>query len=389
MGNINLLWLLLVPFFLSVVSFVILPRLTNNDVEYKHSALFSLIGFFIGAVIISMAFFIARGSKMHDTEVWNGRITEKTRKHDTYMESYSCNCKSVRSCSGSGKNRTCSSSQVCDTCWRRHFTVKWDAHSTIGSFRIKSLDETDDYVYRSPDPQQYIDTQVGEPCARTNSYTNYIKAVPESLFRPNSGELKKTFGKMLPEYPLNIYSDWKLNRVIPVGVTVPNLKEWNQGLSEILKDLGAAKQVNAVIVIANTPDETYSYALQDHWVGGKKNDVIVVIGAPKFPERASWVRVIALTDNELFKIRLQSEIMKLESLTADEVLTAIQRNVLLLYKRKPMKDFEYLEAEIDPPMWVNVTTVCFVILAYIGFWIFASRGMGNTYRRRTGRKFSF
>jgi hypothetical protein len=373
---------------MSVGIFILLPAFSKNDCDQKQAAIFAVIGFFISAVILSTTFFISRNSQMHDVEIINGRITGKERLHDTYLESYSCNCRTV---TRRNSNGTTSSHQECDTCYRRHYTVDWNAKSTIGSFDIKKLDWTDEDVYRQPDPQRYKDITIGEACSRTNSYTNYVKAVPESLFRPASGDLKKTYAAMLPGYPDNIYDIWKLNRVIPVGVNVPNLKEWNDKLSLALISLGSLRQVNVIVVLANTADESYSYALQDAWINGKKNDVIVVIGAPKFPNRASWVRVLAWTDSELFKVKLQDEIMKLPTLEAHEVITTTSAMILNHYVRKPMKDFEYLEAEIDPPLWVMLIAIGFIVLSYLAFWIAMLRGVRfggpRMYRRRSFNRF--
>jgi len=362
MVNSTLLWLLLLPLTLSVITVFILMKIKADT---KQIAMFTIGGFLISALIMTGAFFIGKGTKTFDTELWNGEITSKERIHDSYTRSYSCNCR--QTCSGSGQNRSCT--QTCDTCYEDHYTVTWKAHANVGHFTIDHEDSTSRSVYSTPDPREYMNVVKGDPCAVKNNYTNYIKAVPESLFHPVDGDVKARFTNMIPNYPLNVYNRWKVDRVLAVGVKVPDLREWNYKLSESLKKLGPAKQANVVVVLVNTADPTYGFALQDAWLNGKKNDVIVAIGATKFPGKPDFVHILTLTNNEMFKVKLQDHLMEMEELTADNVIGVIEADTLKYHQRKRMREFEYLDAEIDPPTWVNVTMCLLILASYVGFWV--------------------
>lgn len=366
--NISLLWLLLIPLVLSILSVLWLPKLSRGSMARSDAALFALLGFVLCACVMSLIFYLAKGSQTLDVETLNGYITNKERSHGSYEESYSCNCRRKKVCTGSGKNKSCSDTEECDTCYRTHYTVTWDAYSTLGNYRIDKLDRTSRLVYQSPDPEDYTRIRIGEPCSDTHMYTNYVQAVPESLFRPASETLKAQFKDMIPSYPQKIYDRWKINRVLPVRVNVQNLQEWNDRLSENLKTLGKTKQVNAIIVLVNTSDSNYEYALRDAWISGKKNDVVLIIGATNFPSRAEWVRVLAWTDNALFKIKLQDNIMALDNLNAENVIGVLSSDISLHYKRKSMKDYAYLDNEIEAPLWLNLTMGLIVLLLYVGFW---------------------
>lgn len=371
MDTAVLLFLFLVPFILSGISIVILPKLSKGDFDQQTALTFAAVGFVISVGIISLAFFLGKGHKTADTEIWNGRITAKTRIHDDYVESYSCNC----STDSKGQSK-------CSTCHRTHYTVKWAAQSTIGSFSIKSLDELDDDVYKSPDPAFYKTIRIGESCSKTHGYTNYIKAVPESLFHFDVKALEQQFKGMIPPYPMSVYSRWRIDRVLPVKIAVPNINEWNNKLADGLKDLGNRKQVNAVIVLANTPDEMYAYALQSAWLNGKKNDVVLIIGSTEFPKQAQWTKVLAFSKNELFAVKLEDDIRALETLEVDTVLAALTSNIDKYYERKPMADYAYLDAENYPPNWVIVTTLLVVIFAYLTFWFVTYKDLGPSIGRK-------
>lgn len=293
-----------------------------------------------------------------DVEVINGQVVSKDRKHDTYLRSYSCNCRQV--CSGSGSNRSCTSQ--CSTCYETRYTVSWKCRTNIGDYTIEHLDRSSRSVYNTPDPARYTSIQVGDPVARTNIYTNYVKAVPESLFHKNRVE---KFKPLIPAYPSNIYDFYNVDRVLAMGVPVPDIALWNKDLALLLRKLGPQKQANAVIVFANTNDQSYIHALEGEWIGGKKNDIIIVIGTTAYP-KIDWVAVSSWTDNQLFKVQLRDDIMSHGTIDRTKIMEALDRNTMTQYKRKSMEDFKYLEDQIEPPMWVLTLSVILGILISVG-----------------------
>ena len=374
MINISLLWYFLIPLFLSIVTIIVVKKYTTNIVDFKQYAIFTIGGFIISIAIMSGAFYAGAGSKTHDTQVLNGEILRKARTHDSYVRTYSCHC--YTTCSGTGNNRSCT--QHCQTCYENHYTVNWGCESNIGGFTIQHFDRTSKSVYNSPDPARWTIIKSGDPVSITGSYTNYIKAVPDSLFKPASRQTMDKYKSVIPKYPSNIYDFYHVDRVLTVGFTLPNIKEWNTKLSEVLKKLGPQKQANAVIVLTKYATDDFYFALQDAWINGKKNDIVVVIGAPDFPNKAAWVRVMALTKNDIFQVSLRDRILTLNEITADGVINSINEETFASFKRKSMKDFQYLESEIDPPTWVMVLASILITLAYslfCGLFLSNSRTM--------------
>jgi len=368
MINVDLLWYLMVPLVLSTGTFIYLRRYVHG-LTWLQATGAAVIGFLLSSAIMAGTFYAGKGMKTGDTEIINGEVFSKKREHGHYVETYECNCHTV--CTGSGNSRSCH--EVCSTCYRDHFTVTWSCQTNIGEFVIEHLDRLTRRVYDEPDPPRYVLIKKGDPVSRTHSYTNYIKAVPETLFRPASAELRERFKDQIPTYPLRIYDIYRIDRVLPVGVHVPDLKYWNARLSDVLKRLGPKKQANAVIVITKSADPDYFLALRDAWLGGKKNDIVLVIGAPNFPAKAAWIRVMALTQDELFQVRLRDRVLALPKLTADAVIGALEKETYATFKRKRMRDFAYLDVEIDPPTWLMVTMILLQIAAYIVFWIYMYR----------------
>jgi hypothetical protein len=62
--------------------------------------------------------------------------------------------------------------------------------------------------------------------------------------------------------------------------------------------------------------------------------------------------------------------MTLQEISAETVTSTLLKN-LSTFERKRMRDFEYLNTEIDPPLWVLVTVVVLLLIAYAAFWVIA------------------
>src|SRR3989338_855858 len=336
----------------------IAKRLWHTEISWREMGL--NIG--IIAVAVAVVWIGGRGLKASDTEIWNGQVTGKEQVWVSCEHSYECNCRET--CSGSGKDRSCST--TCDTCYEHFNDWNWTVRSDVGNFNIARIDRRGSY-----EPPRWTKVIKGQPVASERTFVNYIKAVPESLFNKNSSVKEQYKGK-LPDYP-HVYDYHYANRVIPVGVQVADLADWNHKLALALRELGPKKQANAIIVLSGETNSQYAHALEEHWLGGKKNDVVVVLGVPEYP-KISWAYVMSWTDRELFKVKLRDALLDQKTLDADKVVTLIDSHVKELFVRKPMKDFEYLWAEVTPPMWINV--LAFMIA------IFGSMGLTYVFQRR-------
>ena len=349
MINTTLIWLLLLPIVCGLVVWLLRRDRENSE---------KVAGIFVVAslVIILGAFFISKGSKTWDTEIWNGQVVSKQRVHDSYQRSYECNCTSSTDSKGN-------TTRSCQTCYEDHYTVEWSCNTTVGPYQIKKLDETSRRVYRARDPDRYTSIKEGDPVAKTHTYTNYIQAVPSSLFSPAPTDLKKQFAKLIPKYPDEVYDFYNINRFITPGWSIADASAWNQDISNGLRERGPRKQVNVIVVVAKTSDPNYEYALRDAWEGVNKNDVVLLIGSAEYP-KIDFVRVISWTKNETFKIELRDSVMEkgtIDRSIVEMTMKQIDKN----FERRHMSEFAYLDAEIDPPGWLVITLI-FLVLAGAG-----------------------
>lgn len=318
----------------------------------------------IGVVVVLIGYYGGMSLQTRDIEIINGQVLSKDSHQVSCEHSYSCNCR--QTCSGSGNNRSCS--QTCDTCYEHSFDISWQLDTSTGPIVISRVDKQG-----LIEPPRFSRAQRGDPVATEHAFTNYIKAAPDSLL--NTAIEQKAlsqFASMVPKYPDTVYDYHYLDRVLSVGVPVPDLREWNLDLAQRLRTLGPLKQANVVIVFVKSADPQFATALRAAWLGGKKNDVLVVIGAPSYPA-VEWVRVISWTDKELFKVELRDELFFQKKIDRTAMLDSIESNIKKSFVRKKMRDFEYLKADIVPPTWLVVLLFILSIAASVGSSVLFSR----------------
>jgi hypothetical protein len=142
----------------------------------------------------------------------------------------------------------------------------------------------------------------------------------------------------------------------------------------MLKQLGPQKQANLVIILTKNTDSNFAEAVKAKWLGGKKNDVTVIIGMPDYP-KIGWVAVNAWTDKEIFKVKLRDALMDLEEYNTPAMLTAIFENVKSDFVRKSFKDYEYLKEDIQLDTWQYVLLVILNIGLAVGtFFVIMKNG---------------
>ncbi len=274
-------------------------------------------------------------SQFADFQLINGQVMNKTRVQDYWLEIYSCNCTTVNDV------------ETCQTCTRDHYTVDWDVNCDVGVIDIKFLDSEYRSVYSTPDPEPYKNAKKGQACAVEEMYLNYIKGSKTSTFSTEEVNNFESFS--VPSYP-RVHSYYKVNRVFGFG----NLtKDMNKILNDELKQLGNAKQANIVLLGTQDYGQEYRHAVEHIWDGGKKNDVIVMVGYDK-DGLLKWADVITLGENagnELMTVKIRDGILAQKTLSLD-ITKPIVENIRNHFDRKPMKDYDYLKNNVNIGFWL-------------------------------------
>jgi hypothetical protein len=317
-------------------------------------------------LLVTGVYMAGRYSEMADVEVLNGEVTRKVVETVPCSHSYDCNCRNVQSCTGSGKDRSCSTTRVCDTCYEHSNDYDHDLKTNVGTITVNRVDRQGVMA-----PPRWTAARIGDPVAMLHEYTNYVKAARDSLFHDDATHLT-AFKDQVPAYPLNIQDYHYLNRFLTVGIKVPDEREWNIDIMNVLKKVGPERQMNLVVVVVNTADPNYIYALKAAWSGAKKNDAVIAIGVTNYPE-ISWVRVHSWSKNEMFNVEMRDEIWDLKTLDREKIMSVIAKTSMDQFQRRSMKEFEYLKASIEPPTWAIVLAGILGVVASLGLSMFFSR----------------
>ena len=304
------------------------------------------------------------GPSMHDEYMLTGHVTNKAMKEVDCRHDYKCNC--YESCSGTGENRTCH--EVCQTCYEHDFDQEWWVYSTVGNFEIDTIDRQGLKV-----PPRYNAAYIGEPATNTFSYTNYIKAKPDSLFR-YQGLMEQYQNELMGyNYPA-IYNIYRVNRAINLPAS------WN----EPLEHYNDGKHPSVMLV--RLAHRGLADGLRQKWLGGKQNDIIVMFemtddGVIKFVDVMAWSK------NELFAIKLRDSLLNKKVENAHNMLWYVDQS-LPLFDKRPMEDFKYLENAREPGTGWWIFAILLSLIAAVGStWFMHNEDMfgeTNSYRRYGG-----
>ena len=341
-------WLMLIVF--PVISPFIVRLFYPLKLKWEYVAINVGLIVFLSSLIYGLGAW----SQTDDIEILNGYITGKDHVRVSCSHSYSCHCRTVKV----GKDTT----TQCDTCYEHSYDVDWRVFTSIGNtFEIDRVDRQG-----TSEPPRWTIVQRGQPYAKTHHYTNYIQASPNTLF--NKMEFSKNkYLANVPAYPDGVFDYQYVNRVITTGPVIPDMQKWNTAVAESLRNRGAAKQVNEVIIFTQYPRE-FADAVKFNWLGGKKNDVVVVIGVKDYPN-VEWVEVVSWATKNIFQAQLRDD---LEGSTLDPIQTVnlIGKNIDQNFSRLHMKDYEYLSHDITPPTWVIVISIVVAVFGSLGLSLY-------------------
>lgn len=324
---IHFLLLMMVPCLISVLALIFFKR----DDSYGDLA----IQLGVVAAVMAIGLGIAYWSRTDDVEIWDGSVSGKARVEVSCEHSYECNCYYTTDSKGN-------STRHCSTCYEHLYDVDWDVYSDIGkTVSIARIDRQGVDM-----PPRWGAVYKGEPFAFQHHYTNYIKANPESVLLGQKGDLKK-FGRLIPEYP-RVYDYYKVNHIINMGVPNVDVGTWNWLLSQADKTLGPYKQLNLIVVLVPTDDQSYVYAFKDVWLGGKKNDAIILIGSTD-GHTIAWTDVVSWTTNKGYIIDLRDAILKIGTLDKrDDIVNTISQKSSTEFVRMHMKNYKWLTRNFQP-----------------------------------------
>lgn len=325
------------------------------------------------SLLVSFTFWAGTHLSLSDVEVYNGEITSKTvdrfecptNTSNPCENGYDCHCHQVEyECGDAKQSRTCYEEE-CDTCYEYPWEQNWYVHSNI--FEQMKIRRVDDQG--AVEPPRWTITKIGDASSRYNSFQNIIGAASASLFYED-GKLEDKYKAYTPQYPNSIFDYYRVDRVVPVGINIPDIKQWNLDLSNVLKVLGPNRHANAIIIVTEGLDRDYAGAVRRAWKGYKQNDIIIYVGL--YGGLVTWVEVHSWSKQDMFNVVLRDEIylnLKDKPLNRQLIMTKLSEVGLKYFERRSMEEFEYLRDKIEIPAWIYVLCMLFGIGSSIGLSI--------------------
>ena len=350
----QLLYLLGVPVVIALLNLLIF----NKKVNFVEAGLQILV---ICGLMAGLAFGCS-AEKKHDTEILNGHVTSKQRNEVHCRHSYPCHCYTYN-CGTSKCPMTCTQ---CDTCYEHSFDVDWDVYATCGmyqeSFSVETLD-----AQGLQEPPRWTAFKPGDPFMEDHGYDNYVKANADTIYKTHGYQDK--YAKFIPGYPSNIYDyHTHLDRMIMVGTSLPDLQAWNDALTALNCEIGPEKQCNIMMLVTSGQPEEYYYAIKEAWIGGKKNDIIVMIDVS--PDgHINWTNTLSWAKDDLVRVKLRDDILAINKMDRAAILAVIHDDVKGHFIRKRMREFKYLDKAIiltdSEFIWMLVTAILLSIAASV------------------------
>lgn len=377
----------LLPIFIGGVLFVL-----NKKIVWWEWLIGSCAGFLVAGIVHFTAF----KSQTSDFETLSGQIVD-CRKFSAWQEFYfEAIYKTETYTTGFGKNRQTHTRRVFShwsprTRWHSEYFV---AYSNIGaSFNINGNKysnwkqewnnekgvagdrSTMEHGSRQigGDPLDYIITcpqGIVEPINTKQSVVNRLKSAKSVFnFIQVSDEIKKT----LFAYP-NSDSPFNSNRVLGTAKSKIPIKQW-----DILNaKLGPSKKVNLIIIGFDSSDQMLAEYQRSHWLGGKKNDLILTYGK-------GWSKVFGWSDSDILKKELETLLLRH---TIDEsILPEIEALVTNGYEKTNWHKFDHLT--IEPSGWAWFWFWVVMILVQSGLWVFFHMNDVDKCSNNYGRRVAF
>lgn len=307
-------------------------------------------------VVLTGLVYMSKGLSALDVEIHNGQVTSKYSERTSCSHSYECPpCYTHTNSDGT-------TYQTCSTCYDHPFDVDWKVDTTVGNITIPRVNSQG-----TIEPPRFSEVVVNEPASREKRYHNFIKANPDSIFNTSEfTDIMEGNEYALPNYP-KVHDFYRLNRVVITDPQLPRslYRTLNQGISMELRSLGAEKEVNVVMVLTTEPSSQYATALEYEWLGGKKNDIVIVMGLDVDTLNVDWIDTFGWSSNSRIHVALhdafQGQVLDVN--TTPSLLSSL---ISEHYERQSFSEYEYLMDELEPSFMAMFIAFIINIMVTLG-----------------------
>lgn len=317
---------------------------------------------------------LAEYSATKDMEIWNGWVTQ-ARYYEDWNEYIHKTC---TMCVAHDKNGACSSTITYDCSYVDYHPEHWQITESNG-YEFEVTKATYDYLvrlflplgahpifvelnrnYHTNDGDMYQADWPGtdatvEPVNLSFNYENRVQA-SRSVFNYEHISEEEAQKAGLFSYPdVTLF-----NYPAVLGDCGEHTKEANDLLRFHNSKLGRDKKLRMWLLCTPSTDPTFGQLQESFWVGGNKNEVVLVLGE-------GWTHVFSWTDSKEALIEIRDY-----AASVREPLSIVSFMAARLAKEKELRrdfqEFSYLT--VETPTWAIVVTFVVTLLVNLGLSYF-------------------
>jgi len=337
---------MLLNFFLFFIPALLVMVVSHYVLSCKYSVKELLVQLVATLVVVSGVILIDNYSQVTDTMHVNGVVSDKQMVQRSCMQTWSTSKDSwcevhytrtvtktrlARDADGNMKTETYFETQYYPKYpWERKYYVK----TTLGDYKIERVDQQGVY-----EPPFYKNAKRNDPVTSTKSYTNYVKAASDTLFRHSDDAYPELKVKMPA-----IYDYYNIDRVVFTHDVSPEfLKEHNRRLSEI--NSAMSNNANLIVYVTEYPED-FATSLQVKWDGFRLNDVVVVLGLDKPDNMYQYVRVFSWSESSSVEVLIKDHFVNKNINSLYEDLQTVGSIINSNYVEPDPAKFDYLKYDV-------------------------------------------
>lgn len=339
--------------FLYCVVALILAAIVQS--KTKNTTLAAIVGV-VCALVGILFFYVALWLSASSYEILSGRVTGKEVVYDPTTESYDC-----------GKD----SQGNTKTCTRTVPRWRFEVQSDVGTWWDHSYS-------RWNVPSVYERAVLGEPFAREKMFMNYQYVNDETVVLNKAN----SYAQWLPDYP-SVYNGYKVDRAMS---NVVNMDAMNAALAQAQITWGPKYGANVLVAVVHEKQEGFADALRNKWVGGKKNDVVIVLyinselhvtKARVFSRSTNTKRTTEFAD---FNTTVRENAQRIDTLDPQKLVAVIDA-ALPYFEREDLSKHDYGAAAYSAAWWVNMIGVFVLLVVAFGLvrWLTGRNGPYRNY----------
>jgi len=371
---------ILIPLVISLVGYFL----------YKHKfAWWELfLPVIISLITIITSFYSMKSYTLSDVE-YNGYLITEARYYESYETWVKKTC-SYTTCSGSGKTRTCTTHYYdCSYCdYNSEYWVMVDTKGNeIGISEqkynqlIKKWSATPKFVELNrninyhgscgKDGDMYSikwnkHIQTSETSTYEKEFTNILKC-NHSAFNFPIIEKKDAIKLGLYEYPI-IGEYNKQNSVIGLSqLNIKGKKQLQTTMNYLNGNLGVSNKVRVYTLFFVDKEIDIAFKQEAYWDGGNQNELVVCIGVDKIGN-IKWCKPFTWCDNKRMIVDTREDIMNMKSINSTKMYNIYKNNIMLFWKYKSFKDFNYLSFEPSTGQLIFVYVLTTIISLLLTIW---------------------